>query len=322
MLVRGEKARLAGCSGGHSWFCGLPRSSARPLLRPRRVKARPAARLRTRQGHCREAEACRADPRQARRRRHRRRPEPCRQAGHPRSTRSNPDVADLPDELEGVAVESIDHRQNRAPVPSDRPLPATRADRRLGRSGGRRHRHPRSTRHQRDERLRAFQQPRPRRGQHRQRRRSDHPAGRRRRRKRPGDRIATLAAYQTIDFNGGTNTMDAAIALTSTSNVGTGTPADGYGLPSPNTAQAFIGQAVQKYGRTTGLQPGQRRGDERVGRRLLHRLWGFLPPGGALCRADLHLARPFQRARRLRLARSSRKAETSRSGFSSRAVTA
>ena len=32
----------------------------------------------------------------------------------------------------------------------------------------------------------------------------------------PGDRIATLAAYQTIDFSGGTNTMDAAIALTST----------------------------------------------------------------------------------------------------------
>ena len=36
----------------------------------------------------------------------------------------------------------------------------------------------------------------------------------------PGDRIATLAAYQTIDFNGGTNTMDAAIALTSTANMG------------------------------------------------------------------------------------------------------
>ena len=38
----------------------------------------------------------------------------------------------------------------------------------------------------------------------------------------PADRIGTLAAYQTIDFNGGTNTMDAAIALTSTANVGTG----------------------------------------------------------------------------------------------------
>ena len=101
---------------------------------------------------------------------------------------------------------------------------------------------------------------------------------------------------RTIDFSGGTNTMDAAIALTSTSNVGIATPADGYGLPSPITAQAFIGQAVQKYGRTTGLQHGQRCGDERVGRRLLHRLRELLPAGGALCRADLHLARPFQRA--------------------------
>ena len=72
----------------------------------------------------------------------------------------------------------------------------------------------------------------------------------------PGDRIATLAAYQTIDFNGGTNTMDAAIALTTTANMGVATPADGYGAPSALTTPAFIGQAVLKYGRTTGLQLG------------------------------------------------------------------
>ena len=72
----------------------------------------------------------------------------------------------------------------------------------------------------------------------------------------PGDRIATLAAYQTIDFNGGINTMDAAIARSSTTNLGTSTPADGYGTPSAVTTPAFIGQAVQKYGRTTGLQLG------------------------------------------------------------------
>ncbi len=72
----------------------------------------------------------------------------------------------------------------------------------------------------------------------------------------PADRIATLAAYQTIDFNGGNNTMDAAIALTSTANVGTATPADGYGAPSSVTTQASIGMAVQKYGRTTGFQLG------------------------------------------------------------------
>ena len=46
------------------------------------------------------------------------------------------------------------------------------------------------------------------------------------------------------------------MALTSTANVGTATPADGYGTPSPVTAAAFLGQGVQKYGRTTGLQLG------------------------------------------------------------------
>jgi len=72
----------------------------------------------------------------------------------------------------------------------------------------------------------------------------------------PDDIIGTLAAYETIDFDGGDNTMDAAIALTSPANVGTSTPADGYGTPSPITAPAFLGQSVQKYGRTTGLQLG------------------------------------------------------------------
>ncbi len=73
----------------------------------------------------------------------------------------------------------------------------------------------------------------------------------------PDDRIGTLHDFQTIDFTDGqTNTIDAALALTSTANVGTATPADGYGTPSPVTAAAVLGQGVQKYGRTTGLQLG------------------------------------------------------------------
>ncbi len=72
----------------------------------------------------------------------------------------------------------------------------------------------------------------------------------------PADRIGTLADFQTITFNGSPNTIDAAIALTSTANVGTATPADGYGMPSPTTTTAFLGQAVKKYGRTTGLTNG------------------------------------------------------------------
>ena len=65
--------------------------------------------------------------------------------------------------------------------------------------------------------------------------------------------------------------MDAAIALTSTANVGTSTPPDGYGAPSAITTPAFIGQPVQKYGRTTGFQLGTVAAGEPLGRRLLHR---------------------------------------------------
>ncbi|HET6624048.1 MAG TPA: fibronectin type III domain-containing protein, partial [Gaiellaceae bacterium] len=72
----------------------------------------------------------------------------------------------------------------------------------------------------------------------------------------PADRIGTLYAYQEIDFNGGDNTMDAALALTTAAVTGTGTPSDGYGTPSNVTTTATIGMAVQKYGRTTGLQLG------------------------------------------------------------------
>jgi titin len=50
--------------------------------------------------------------------------------------------------------------------------------------------------------------------------------------------------------------MDAAIARTSTADVGIATPADGYGAPSPATTAATLGLPVQKYGRTTGLQLG------------------------------------------------------------------
>ncbi|HEU0246147.1 MAG TPA: fibronectin type III domain-containing protein [Gaiellaceae bacterium] len=72
----------------------------------------------------------------------------------------------------------------------------------------------------------------------------------------PDDQIGTLHDYETIDFAGNPNTMDAAVALVSTGTVGTSTPPDGYGTPSPVTAPASIGQAVQKYGRTTGHQLG------------------------------------------------------------------
>ena len=50
--------------------------------------------------------------------------------------------------------------------------------------------------------------------------------------------------------------MDAAIALTTTGDVGTATLPDGYGSPSSTTVPATVGMQVQKYGRTTGFTTG------------------------------------------------------------------
>ncbi|MDZ7739202.1 MAG: PKD domain-containing protein [Bacteroidales bacterium] len=72
----------------------------------------------------------------------------------------------------------------------------------------------------------------------------------------PGDAIGTLYDFEPIDFSTD-NTMDAAIALVSTSTLGTATPTgDGYGTPSTTLANADIGLDVQKYGRTTGYTHG------------------------------------------------------------------
>jgi hypothetical protein len=85
----------------------------------------------------------------------------------------------------------------------------------------------------------------------------------------PADSMASLADFQVIDFSGGNNTMDAAIALTSTANFGNSTPLDdGYGTPNAalfddaNSDGVFddkshlLGRTVQKYGRTTELTHG------------------------------------------------------------------
>ncbi len=74
----------------------------------------------------------------------------------------------------------------------------------------------------------------------------------------PADTIGTLYAFAPINFSGGNNTMDAAIALSSTSNLGTSTPEGGYGTPSSETKAADeLGMKVQKYGRTTGWTHGE-----------------------------------------------------------------
>ena len=83
------------------------------------------------------------------------------------------------------------------------------------------------------------------------------------------DQIATLFGFAPIDFAGGNNWIDAAIALTTTAELGNSTPLDdGYGTPNgrifadANNDRSFddrnllLGVAVQKYGRTTKLTHG------------------------------------------------------------------
>src|SRR3989475_3467141 len=86
----------------------------------------------------------------------------------------------------------------------------------------------------------------------------------------PADQIGTLAAFNTIAVSGGANTIDAAIARSSTTNRDSATPADeGYGAPNAaifgdangdgvfDDETALLGLNVQKYGRTTKLTHGQ-----------------------------------------------------------------
>lgn len=68
--------------------------------------------------------------------------------------------------------------------------------------------------------------------------------------------IGSLAAFVPINFGGTANRVDAAIASTTTANLGTSTPSGGYGTPSSNPVAPALNTAIQKYGRTTALTSG------------------------------------------------------------------
>ncbi|HJK98720.1 MAG TPA: hypothetical protein RMF84_15980 [Polyangiaceae bacterium LLY-WYZ-14_1] len=76
----------------------------------------------------------------------------------------------------------------------------------------------------------------------------------------PRDVVASLHDFEPIGFCRGRrcpmNRMDAAIAATTTADVGTATPEDGYGSPRSLPAEARLGMKVAKYGRTTGYTRG------------------------------------------------------------------
>ena len=77
----------------------------------------------------------------------------------------------------------------------------------------------------------------------------------------PDDFIGSLHAFEPIEFAKGrkipSNTMDAAIVVSSTDMLGYATPQGGYGAPSSTIASAVLFLPVKKYGRTTGLTLGQ-----------------------------------------------------------------
>ena len=77
----------------------------------------------------------------------------------------------------------------------------------------------------------------------------------------PDNAIGTLYDYEPLNFSGGNNAIDAAIALTSKENLRNNTPDNGIlyeqFTPSEEIVDPFVGQQVKKYGRTSELTLGQ-----------------------------------------------------------------
>jgi hypothetical protein len=67
--------------------------------------------------------------------------------------------------------------------------------------------------------------------------------------------LGTLARFVSINFSGGNNTVDAALAAVG-SNLGNATTSAGYGIPGSTPVTATVGMAVQKCGRTTNCTTG------------------------------------------------------------------
>lgn len=72
----------------------------------------------------------------------------------------------------------------------------------------------------------------------------------------PGNRVAQLAEFEPLRFDGTDNTMDAALAALTTTDVTCATPPGYYGTPSSVPADPADGLPVLKLGRTTGLTSG------------------------------------------------------------------
>jgi hypothetical protein len=77
----------------------------------------------------------------------------------------------------------------------------------------------------------------------------------------PADRIADLSAFKPINFSGGDNVIDAAIAdVVNDADVTGATEPGSYGSPRSTTIVAAVGMRVMKYGRTTQETRGRVQG--------------------------------------------------------------
>lgn len=70
------------------------------------------------------------------------------------------------------------------------------------------------------------------------------------------DKVADLSDFVALKFDGSNNTVDAAIALYSTTDVTCSTLSGFYGFPSSTTVTATLGLPIKKVGRTTQLTTG------------------------------------------------------------------
>jgi hypothetical protein len=68
--------------------------------------------------------------------------------------------------------------------------------------------------------------------------------------------IGRLSDFEPIKFDGTSNTIDAAIAVSTPDDLDYRTPANGYGAPNSSIGIASVDLPVKKYGRTTSLTHG------------------------------------------------------------------
>jgi hypothetical protein len=85
-----------------------------------------------------------------------------------------------------------------------------------------------------------------------------------------------------------TNVSDSALVLTAGQALDTSTPSDGYGVPTPNYAQAYLGMPVQKYGAGSKLTFGTVTGLNQVYTIVVNIANPLTPQGGVFIKQSFN----------------------------------